>query len=318
MKKLYDKDPVWFAVGWIIVYVVGFANADMLSDSIGLPKLITVLVGAVMTLVLLTFVYRNGFSERFGLCPFRGNYQKFLWFVPLAVISSVNFWNGVTMNVPPLETALYILSMCFVGVLEEVIFRGLLFQGMCEGNVKTAIIVSSLTFGVGHIVNLLTGAPLVETLLQLVYATAIGFCYTAVFHVGGSIVPCILSHIFVNTTSVFALEPSDVKSLVIALVQTVLGAGYGLWILKRGGEDVLSRIARMEDIYDRLLESAHSDPKNADAQLLAKLTVYYEGGQWRKDYELDEQGLLPPTLKRGVLSQDGVFDLLAKIREAKD
>ena len=233
MKKLYEKDKVWFAVGWIIVYVVGFANADMLSDSIGIPKLITVLVGAVLTLVLLTFVYRNGLSQKFGLCAFRGDYRKFLWFVPLAVISSVNFWNGVTMNVPLPETVLYILSMCFVGLLEEVIFRGLLFQGMCTGNVKTAIIVSSLTFGIGHIVNLLMGAPVFDTLLQLVYATAIGFCYTAVFYVGGSILPCILSHIFVNSTSVFAVEPSRTANLVIALVQTVLGIGYGVFLLKQ-------------------------------------------------------------------------------------
>jgi len=319
MKSLYEKDKVWFAVGWIIVYVVGFANSDAISDTIGIPKLVTVAVGAVLSLVLFTFVYRNGLSEKLGLCPFRGNYRDFGWFVPLAVISSVNFWNGVTMNVPPLETALYILSMCFVGLLEEVIFRGLLFRGMCEGNVKTAIIVSSVTFGVGHIVNLLTGAPVVETLLQLVYATAIGFCYTAVFHVGGSIVPCIISHIFVNSTSVFAVEPSRAGNVVIALVQTVLGVGYGLWLLKQGGaKAAVSRIVHMEAVYDALLEAVRFDPKTADAQLLSELTAYYEGGQWRKDYELDERGLLPPTLKRGVLSQDGVYDLLAQIRNEEE
>lgn len=315
MKKLYDKDEIWFAVGWIIVYVVGFANADMLSDSIGIPKLITVLVGAVLTLVLLTFVYRNGLSQEFGLCAFRGDYRKFLWFVPLAVISSVNFWNGVTMNVSLLETVLYILSMCFVGLLEEVIFRGLLFRGMCGSGVKSAIIVSSLTFGIGHIVNLLTGTPVFDTLLQLVYATAIGFCYTAVFYAGRSILPCIVSHVFVNATSIFAVEPSQAGSVVIALVQTVLGVGYGLWLLKRGGEqEALRRIAYMEEIYDTLRNSIGGESKIADAQLLSELTAYYEGGQWRKDYELDEQGLLPPTLKRGVLSQDGVYDLLAQIR----
>lgn len=233
LKKLYDKDEIWFAVGWIIVYVVGFANADMLSDSIGIPKLLTVLVGAVLTLVLLHFVDNNGLAEKFGLCCFRGDYRRFLWFVPLAVISSVNFWNGVTMNVSIPETVLYILSMCFVGVLEEVIFRGLLFRGMGAGNVKVAIIVSSLTFGVGHIVNLFTGAPLFETLLQLVYASAVGFCYTAVFYAGGSILPCVMSHIFVNATSIFAVEPSAMGNFVIALVQTVLGISYGLWVLKK-------------------------------------------------------------------------------------
>lgn len=233
LKKLYDKDPIWFAVGWIVVYVVGFANADALSEGLGIPKLLTVILGAVLSAVLLGFTVKNGLAKHFGLCAFRGNYRRFLWFVPLAVISGVNFWNGVTVNASPLETVLYIASMCLVGFLEEVIFRGLLFRGMCEGNVKTAIAVSSLTFGVGHIINLLLGAPVFETVLQLVYATAIGFCYTAVFYVGGSIVPCILSHAFVNSTSIFAVEPSASGQLVMAAVQTVLGIGYGLWLLRR-------------------------------------------------------------------------------------
>lgn len=233
MKKLYEKDEVWFAVGWIVVYVVGFANADMLSDTIGIPKLITVLLGAVLSAVLLGFIGKNGLAGHFGLCHFRGSLRSVLWFVPLAVISSVNLWNGVTMNVSVTETVLYILSMCFVGFLEEVIFRGLLFRGMCGSNVRAAILVSSLTFGVGHIVNLLLGAPLFDTLLQLVYATAIGFCYTAIFHTGGSILPCILSHAFVNSTSVFAVEPSREGNLIIAAVQTVLGVGYGLWLLRQ-------------------------------------------------------------------------------------
>ena len=230
LKKLFDRDQIWFAVLWIVVYVVGFGNADMISESIGVPKLLTVLLGLVLSVVLYGFVRRHGLSGYFGLCRGRGG-RRFLHFVPLVLISSVNFWNGLTMNCPPLETLLYIASMCFVGFLEELIFRGLLFKGMCQSNVKAAIIISSLTFGAGHIVNLLMGAPLLDTLLQIVYAAAIGFCYTAVFHVGGSIVPCILSHIVVNATSVFAVTPDGGMNILIALAQTVISIAYGLWLL---------------------------------------------------------------------------------------
>lgn len=45
---------------------------------------------------------------------------------------------------------------------------------------------------------------------------------------------------------------------------------------------------------------------------LAALREYYDGGLWRQDYEADEAGLLPPGLKRGVLSQDGLYDLLER------
>ena len=233
MKKLYDKDPVWFAVIWILVYVLAFGNADSLSEAMGVPKLLTVAVGLVLALILWRFLRKNNLETAQGLCPFRGNYRRFLYFLPLIAISSVNFWFGTAVTASPLETLLYILSMCLVCFLEEMIFRGLLFQAMRPSGVTAAIVVSSLTFGAGHIINLLLGAPLAETLLQLVYASAVGFCYTAVFLAGGSLLPCILSHIFVNSTSIFAAEPTNGQMLLAAILQTLLGIGYGLWLLKR-------------------------------------------------------------------------------------
>ena len=68
-------------------------------------------------------------------------------------------------------------------------------------------------------------------------------------------------------------------------------------------EEAIRRIQRMEEIFDAL----QTDP---DHPSLGELVRYYEGGQWLRDYELDEQGLLPRDLKRGVLSQDGIYNLL--------
>ena len=46
---------------------------------------------------------------------------------------------------------------------------------------------------------------------------------------------------------------------------------------------------------------------------LQMLTQYYESGQWLEDYERDERGEVPMGLKRGVLSQDALYDLLREI-----
>ncbi|MCR4904450.1 MAG: DUF4298 domain-containing protein [Clostridiales bacterium] len=46
-----------------------------------------------------------------------------------------------------------------------------------------------------------------------------------------------------------------------------------------------------------------------------RLEEYYTGDDWRKDFEDDEAGCLPVTLKRGVLSEDGIYDLLEDDRE---
>lgn len=237
MKKFFDKDEVWFAVAWIAVYVLAFGNADSISESIGRPKLLTAMAGLVLSLVLLGFVRKHSLEDYLGLRAFRGSGRDFLYFIPLALISGVNLWNGLTLNYDPATSVLAVLSMCFVGFLEELIFRGLLFRGMAKSGVKAAIAVSSLTFGAGHIVNLLLGAPLFETLLQLVYASAIGFCFTAVVYVGGSIWPCVIAHAAVNSLSVFAVEPGKGMQIAMAAVTCLVGLAYGALIMRRGSKN---------------------------------------------------------------------------------
>lgn len=237
MKKLFDNDPVWFAVLWIFVYVVGFGNADSISTALGMPKLVTVTVGLALSLVLVFFLKKYSLMGHVGLRPVEGHSRTYLWFIPLMILSTVNFWNGIQPQTPPVEMALYMISMVLVGFLEEVIFRGLLFQAMRPGGEKTAIVVSSLTFGVGHIVNLLLGEPVFDTLLQLVYASAIGFCFTAVFVRSGSILPCIAAHAVTNATSILAREPGQGHRIFSAAALSALSIGYGLWLLKRNEEE---------------------------------------------------------------------------------
>ncbi len=239
MRKLFEKSEIWFAVMWIIIYVVGFSTADSISESIGIPKLVTAVFALVLSAVLFVFVKKNDLMEYFGLCRFQGSGRQFLYFVPLILLSSTNLWNGVSCNGSAVEAILFVISMICVGFLEELIFRGFLFKAMCRDNVKTAIVVSSLTFGFGHIVNLLRGAELAETLCQLIYASAIGFCFTVVFYVGKSIIPCIIVHAIVNSTSYFAVTEgmSRIFPIISTVIITVVSVGYGVYLLRRVNVD---------------------------------------------------------------------------------
>jgi len=81
-------------------------------------------------------------------------------------------------------------------------------------------------------------------------------------------------------------------------------------------ENMLQRIKYMESCFDRLLTAETSCPGSVrrDPELSGLLDVllsYYEGGLWQRDYEADEQGLIPHNVKRGVLSEDGVWNLLS-------
>lgn len=239
MKRLYEKNDLGFAILWIVLYVVLFSMADNISASLGIVKVITAPLCIAMTAFLWIWIARNGLKEKYGLCMFKGNMKHYLYFLPLLLIATSNVWYGVTMNLSIQETLLYVISMLCVGFLEEVIFRGFLFKAMCKENVNQAIVVSSITFGMGHIVNLLNGAELVPTLMQICYAAAIGYLFTILFLKGKSLLPCIVTHSVINSLSVFAVERNGAFAQILPLVVlTVVPVGYAVWIQKKEGSEV--------------------------------------------------------------------------------
>ena len=81
----------------------------------------------------------------------------------------------------------------------------------------------------------------------------------------------------------------------------------------------VARIQQMDALFDILLQAEKARTLyckgNEAGKRLPGLVRYYENGQWLEDYELDEAGVLPQWLKRGVLAQDSVYDFLERNRE---
>ena len=80
----------------------------------------------------------------------------------------------------------------------------------------------------------------------------------------------------------------------------------------------ISRITKMEKLFDDLKFSFEKSKeefyKNKNLQRKLKaLTNYYENGKWLKDYQIDEENLLPKNIKRGILSQDGIYNFLNEV-----
>ena len=79
------------------------------------------------------------------------------------------------------------------------------------------------------------------------------------------------------------------------------------------------RVSEMEALFDCLADALASSPdtffeREENKEQLKKLTDYYESEDWLFDFTLDSEGLLPKTLKRGVLSEDGVWNFIELVR----
>ena len=206
MKKLYEKNELTFAIVWIVVYCVLQSLANPLNKAIGVAYAASAAFCVLQTVVLFAFIRKNNLQKRYGLCKSPVPACRFLYYVPLVILASGNLWNGFALNDSLAETALRVVCMLCVGFLEEVIFRGLLFQAVAKDNIKSAIVISSVTFGIGHIINLFNGSgmDLVDNLCQIVFAIAVGFLLVTIFYRGGSLLPCILVHSAINTLGTFA------------------------------------------------------------------------------------------------------------------
>ena len=234
LKKLYEKSELWFSIVWIIVYVILASIGDNLSMMIGIEKVVTLPILIILSIILFFFIRKNKLYIKYGLCKSNVNYSKMLFYIPLVILITANLWYGVALNFTFLETIFYILSMFCVGFLEEMIFRGFLFKAMAKNGVKSAIIVSSVTFGIGHIVNLIngSGANIISNLLQVVYAIAVGFTFVMIFYKTNSLLPCIITHCIFNSLSAFSNEAIMLpqNEIISGILITIIAGVYALYI----------------------------------------------------------------------------------------
>ena len=244
LKKLYDKSKIWFAVSWIIAYCVLMSAGDAISALVGIEKSVTFAMGIVLSAILLIFLKKYGLFSDYGLCAPKTSACSMLYYLPIVVMLSANLWYGMTLNYGGLEATLYVLAMLCVGFLEEVIFRGLLFEAMRRDSVKAAITVSSVTFGIGHIINLIngSGAELLPNLLQVVYATAAGFMFVMMYFRSKSLIVCIGAHGIFNALSAFANEANATEEMrvICAILLTLITGSYALYLalsMKEKGDE---------------------------------------------------------------------------------
>lgn len=140
------------------------------SSSIFLIQFIAFAGGVLVTLWIMK---KSKFTfQDFGLRKFKAE----AWIAVIVVSELVTFLNGITDKdgFSAQYVFMLLLFVIAVGFFEEFIFRGLIFKYLSAKGLKVAIIGSSILFGIGHFANILSGADLLMTLLQITFALLFG------------------------------------------------------------------------------------------------------------------------------------------------
>ena len=228
MKKIFEKYETLFCILLIIVYIV--VNSYCIQN-FGIEDYISTIINTIFSIGLIILIIILKRTSYYGLTKVT-KLKDYLYFIPLILIVSVNLWNGVNINNSTSEIIFHIMTMINIGFIEEIIFRGFLFKMMAKDNVKIAILVSSITFGVGHIINLLNGAYLIPTLMQICYSIAIGYLFIIIFYKSKSLIPCIITHCLVNSLSIFNVE-NEISLYISSIFLIILPLIYAIYINKR-------------------------------------------------------------------------------------
>ena len=220
MRKLYEEHALPFAILWIVAYCVVMAPV---KGSFGWDSVWMLLALLAFAAAITLFVKKNGLEETCGLSGWPKDTKRFLYFIPMWVLATGNLWDGVSPNWQETAQLSAVLSMILVGFVEEMLFRGFLFKALLsKDRPAVAIIVSAVTFGMGHIVNLFAGQASLETLVQIVFAISWGFILTMVFHKSGSLLPCIAAHAMIDVFSLFGTDNALADRIYV--IATILGA----------------------------------------------------------------------------------------------
>lgn len=238
MRSLYEKKEVLFAVLWIVLYCVVLGTIRGSFGDASIAMLIALLVFAAG---IFAFVKANHLVEKYGLAGWPNDTKKYLFFIPMWILATGNVWDGFAPSCRGAALVTAALSMIFVGFVEEMIFRGFLFRAMLsKDRLVVAIIVSAVTFGIGHIVNLFTGQASFETVMQIIFAISWGFILTMVCYKSGSIIPCIIAHSMIDVLSLFGADNELIDWVYIGAT-IVVAIVYCTWLGRMKNE-------KLEDI----------------------------------------------------------------------
>lgn len=221
MKKLNEKYEMLIAILSIVVYVV---SVFTVRGNVGDDSPILTALLAVLAVLVLVYVKTCHLEKTYGLCKWKGKAGTYLFFIPMLILATGNLWGGFGMAYDGMGQAFAVVSMLLVGFLEEMVFRGFLFRVLLKKDpTPVAVAISAVTFGIGHIINLFSGQPSVETVVQVFFAIALGFIFTFVFYKSGSLILCIIVHGLIDVFSKFnAVEEQNMTLNYVYMGATIV------------------------------------------------------------------------------------------------
>ena len=228
------KTKICFAIVWLVMYLIGLPISNKLSDMIGIPNLCTAIYRFLFVLIMLLYLHRKNLFSFYGISSLKQlDSRGLLYYVPLGLLVVVPLCFGIQFSFSLGQILLLSLSALCIGFIEEMLMRGFLFKALIDKGKVLAIVISSSAFGLIHIVNLLGGADILYTIMQIIFACAFGFVCAVFYYKTNNIIPCIICHSLLDLGALFWTEDTNAGYMIFGVL-AFISLFYGVYLLKTG------------------------------------------------------------------------------------
>lgn len=209
---------------------VAINNLDGIASAVVRGVIIWVLV--LITVVFCLIKYRRLDLLGFTM-PNNGSFKQLYFFIPPIIVALASFSYGIDAD----KGIGVILANLFltlgIGSCEELYFRGMICNLWMEKGERTAILISSILFAVCHLMNIVGGAGMIETMLQICFAFVYGIVFAHIFVVCHSIWPCIILHTLHDFCSFISTGGTALENIVVGAIQFIILLCYTFALIKR-------------------------------------------------------------------------------------
>jgi membrane protease YdiL (CAAX protease family) len=250
LRSFAAKQPVLFSVvttlAYILVLLVFLTIFEVARARPLLSSAIVHVFACGLVIVLISYMrwWRDcGFTRPVSDRTFVAYLP---WLLLLMLISA----GPKSAGVPFRTVAIFAFLTLAVGLAEEGVFRGVVLRALLPRGTWFAVILSSVLFGLGHMIHTLIGASVGPTVVEVIFAMLIGVGLAGARLYGGQILPAVVIHAVIDFEGgahigykVQRMTAGIPPSLAIApIVLAAVYAAYGLLLvrrLRRSGEPTL-------------------------------------------------------------------------------
>jgi membrane protease YdiL (CAAX protease family) len=238
------KVSLTFSIVLIVVFLVLNSVGTVLSAAAGFVYLWQILLLLPFSVFLFLYAGKKRLRTTLGLTRIsQHDFRASLYYIPLGVLVLANGAFFFDRTIPVLDIFLVILFMACIAFCEEFLFRGVLFKAIEErGSTKTAVIISGVTFGLGHIINLLNGYSGMNQMIQIIIAVLIGLVLSVLFVRTKSIVPGIIFHFIFNISSALSMDVEPLQNNIMVGIIIAVSSVYLAYLVYLLKKDSLKRV----------------------------------------------------------------------------